>query len=281
MSSFDHTPAHRLAAQAAAELATFTGVDSYHAAITLGSGWAGATEQLGLVVASVPAHEIVGFRASAVQGHTGMLNSVQRADGTRVLVIAGRTHLYEGHGVDAVAHSVRVAAAAGAKAIVLTNGAGGLRENQSPGEAMLISDHINLTAVSPLQGANFVDLTDVYSADVRARVLARLRGVHEGVSEGVYAQVLGPNYETPAEIRYLQTIGADAVGMSTAIEAITARSLGLRVVGVSLITNLAAGLAGPLNHEEVLAAGNAAVEQGALGSVLDVVLEELLVELPA
>lgn len=269
MSSVAHGDPHALAAKAAAELAAFTGIESYDAALTLGSGWSRAVDGFGSVVASVPAHEIVGFRASAVEGHTGMLQAVDLANGKRVLVLAGRTHLYEGHGVDAVAHGVRVAAAAGARSIVLTNGAGGVRDGLVAGEPMLIADHINLTATSPLRGTRFVDLTDLYSASLRQRVGARV----PGLAEGVYAQLPGPHYETPAEIRYLRTIGADAVGMSTALEAIAARDSGLDVVGVSLITNLAAGMAGPLDHAEVLAAGHAAVDP--LGQLLGVIFEEL------
>lgn len=254
---------------AAAELAEHTGIDSYDVAVVLGSGWARAAQELGSVVASTPSHEIAGFYGSAVEGHTGTLQAIELPTGVRVLLFAGRTHLYEGHGVDAVVHGMRVAAAAGVKSVVLTNGAGGLREGMVGGQAMLIADHINLTATSPLRGAQFVDLTDVYSASVRERVLA----AHPDATEGVYAQLPGPHYETPAEIRYLRTIGADAVGMSTALEAIAARALGMRVVGVSLITNLAAGMAGPLDHAEVLAAGHAAAEQ--LTPLLATIIGEL------
>lgn len=269
MTSIEHGDAYALAAHAAAELAAFTGIDSYEAALTLGSGWARAVGEFGTVLASVPAHEIAGFRASAVEGHTGMLQAVELTNGKRVLVLAGRTHLYEGHGVDAVVHGVRVAAASGASAMVLTNGAGGVREGLIAGRPMLIADHINLTAVSPLRGARFVDLTDLYSGSLREQIRARV----DGLTEGVYAQLPGPHYETPAEIRYLRSVGADAVGMSTTLEAIAAREAGMRVLGVSLITNLAAGMAGPLDHTEVLAAGHAAVEP--LGQLLSVVFEEL------
>lgn len=269
MTSVDHGDPYALAARAAAELASFTGFSTYDAALTLGSGWSRAVAGFGTVLASVPAHEILGFRASAVEGHTGMLQVVELANGRRVLVLAGRAHLYEGHGVDAVVHGVRVAAAAGATSMVLTNGAGGIRDGLATGQPMLIADHINLTATSPLRGARFVDLTDTYSSDLRTRVRARV----DGLTEGVYAQLPGPHYETPAEIRYLRSIGADAVGMSTALEAIAAREAGMRVLGVSLITNLAAGMAGPLDHAEVLAAGHAAVEP--LGQLLNVVFEEL------
>lgn len=257
------TNPYELARRAAEELASFTGIENYELALTLGSGWARAAEQLGTVVADVPAHEIVGFRASAVEGHTGMLRSVRLENGKHVLVLAGRTHLYEGHGVAPVVHGVRTAAAAGARVMLLTNGAGGIGAGLGVGEPMFIRDHINLTATSPLIGANFVDLTDLYSAELRAQAQSALLQADGGKSipEGVYAQLPGPHYETPAEIQYLRTIGADAVGMSTALEAIAAREAGMRVLGISLITNMAAGLAGPLDHAEVLAAGNDALDE--------------------
>ena len=280
MGSLQHHDAYQLAAESARELASFTGVDSYDVALTLGSGWSHVAERLGRVLANVPAHEITGFRGSAVEGHTGMLQAIELANGKRMLVFAGRTHLYEGHGVDAVVHGIRVAAAAGCRAVVLTNGAGGLGSNLSLGMPMLISDHLNLTARSPLTGARFIDMTDAYSADARARVLTRLQPTLPGLTEGVYAQVPGPQYETPAEIRYLRTIGADAVGMSTALETIAAREAGMRVLGISLITNLAAGMADAsgevhaLDHAEVLAAGAEAAP--VLSDVLAVAVEELL-----
>jgi purine-nucleoside phosphorylase len=173
----------------------------------------------------------------------------------RALVFLGRTHLYEGRGVGAVAHAVRTAAATGARLIVLTNAAGGIREGMKPGDPVLISDHLNLTATSPLTGATFVDLTDLYSP--RLRELARQ--IDPSLTEGVYAQLPGPHFETPAEIRMLRGLGADLVGMSTVLEAIAARAAGAEVFGLSLVTNLAAGMTGePLNHEEVLATGRAA-----------------------
>jgi purine-nucleoside phosphorylase len=173
----------------------------------------------------------------------------------RALVFLGRTHLYEGRGVGAVAHAVRTAAATGARLIVLTNAAGGIREGMKPGDPVLISDHLNLTATSPLTGATFVDLTDLYSP--RLRELARQ--IDPSLTEGVYAQLPGPHFETPAEIRMLRGLGADLVGMSTVLEAIAARAAGAEVFGLSLVTNLAAGMTGePLNHEEVLSTGRAA-----------------------
>jgi purine-nucleoside phosphorylase len=180
-----------------------------------------------------------------------------------VLLFLGRTHLYEGVGVQPDAHGVRTAAAAGARTVILTNAAGGLAPDHRVGQAVLISDHLNLTARSPLVGASFVDLTDLYSA--RLRGLAR--ELDPTLAEGVYAALPGPHYETPAEIRMLRTLGADLVGMSTALEAIAAKAAGLEVLGLSMVTNAAAGVTGePLDHTEVLAAGRAAA--GRLGEFL-------------
>lgn len=250
----ERTPAE-LAREAARVIAELTGVARHDLALTLGSGWDDATGLLGEVVAVVAADRVPGFRASAVAGHPGTLSSVRLADGRHALIIGARTHFYEGHGVRAVVHGVRTAAATGASVMVLTNGAGGLDPAFGPGEAILISDHINLTATSPIEGAEFVDLTDLYSA--RLRGLAR--EADPQLNEGVYVQLPGPHYETPAEVRYLQLIGGQAVGMSTALEAIAARQAGMEVLGLSLITNAAAGIQEtPLDHAEVLEAGRAA-----------------------
>jgi purine-nucleoside phosphorylase len=184
-----------------------------------------------------------------------------------VLVLLGRTHLYEGHGVGPVAHGVRTIAAAGCRTVVLTNAAGGIRQGMSVGEPVLISDHINLTATSPIEGAHFVDLTDLYSPRLRALC----REVEPGLDEGVYVQLPGPHYETPAEIKMVRAIGGHLVGMSTALEAIAGREAGLEVLGISLVTNLAAGISGePLNHDEVLAAGRAAASR--MGDLLGAVV---------
>jgi purine-nucleoside phosphorylase len=178
-------------------------------------------------------------------------------------VLLGRTHLYEGHGVDAVATGVRTAAAAGCRTVVLTNAAGGIREGMRVGEPVLISDHLNLTGRSSLHGPRFTDLTDLYSP--RLRALAR--EIDPTLSEGVYAGLPGPHFETPAEIRMLRGLGADLVGMSTVLEAIAARAEGVEVFGLSLVTNLAAGMTGePLDHHEVLAAG--AASAGRMGELL-------------
>ena len=170
-------------------------------------------------------------------------------------MLGARTHYYEGKGVAAVAHGIRTAAAAGAKIAVLTNGCGSTVGEWGPGTAVLIRDHLNLTFTSPIQGAHFVDLTDAYSSRLRSIALE----VDPDLPEGVYAQFPGPHYETPAEVQMARTLGADLVGMSTALETIAAREAGMEVLGISLVTNHAAGFApGELNHAEVLEAGRAA-----------------------
>lgn len=256
------SPTHQAAA-AAADIARLTGVAEHDIAVTLGSGWKAAVEHLGTTVADIPAAEVTGFRASAVQGHAGTLRSLVTDDGTRVLVLGARTHFYEGHGVAATVHGVRTAAAAGVKTMILTNGAGALDPDRIPGTAALITDHINLTALSPVTGARFIDLTDLYSS--RLRTLAH--AVAPELGEAVYVQLTGPHYETPAEVRMLRGLGGDLVGMSTALEAIAAREAGLEVLGLSLITNLGAGLqSGALSHQEVLEAGKSA--EATLGPLL-------------
>lgn len=258
----------KLAASAAAALADLTGVRSYEVAITLGSGWKSAADHLGDTVAEVPANEIPGFAVSGVAGHSGVLRSVRMRNGKHALVIGARTHYYEGHGVDAVVHGVRTAAAAGARLMVLTNGAGGLNEAWSAGQPVLIRDHLNLTGKSPITGATFVDLTDLYSQ--RLRDIAKQ--IDPTLDEGVYTQLPGPHYETPAEVRMVRTLGGDIVGMSTALEAIAARAAGLEVFGISLITNLAAGIQETaLDHSEVLEAGEAAEHR--LGPLLAEIVE--------
>ncbi|HSN06518.1 MAG TPA: purine-nucleoside phosphorylase [Candidatus Angelobacter sp.] len=245
------------AVEAAAELARITGVDRHDVALVLGSGWVPAADLVGTTVRDVPVTDLPHFAPPAVEGHAGRVRSLD-ADGTKVLVLLGRTHYYEGRGVEAVAHGVRTAAAAGCRVVVLTNGCGGLDPSWTPGTPVLISDHINLTGASPLRGATFVDLTDLYSARLRALC----HELEPTLPEGVYAQFRGPQYETPAEVRMAGILGADLVGMSTALEAIAAREAGLEILGLSLVTNLAAGLSGePLNHEEVLEAGRSAAER--------------------
>lgn len=245
------------AARAAEKLAELTGVERHDIALVLGSGWLPAVDALGEATAEIDTTDLPGFSPAAVAGHSGKIRSVRAGD-QNLLVFLSRTHFYEGRGVAAVCHGVRTAAAAGCRAIVLTNGCGGLNEAWQPGTPVLIKDHINLTATSPIEGANFVDLTDLYSS--RLRTLCR--EIDPSLDEGVYVQFPGPHYETPAEIGMVRAIGGDLVGMSTTLEAIAAREAGMEVLGISLVTNLAAGISGePLNHAEVLEAGKAAASR--------------------
>lgn len=244
-----------VAAEAAADIARLTGVEKHDIALTLGSGWGKAADLIGQTVATIPATEVTGFSKPALEGHVGTLRSIRTPGGKNVLVIGARTHYYEDHGVRRVVHSVRTAAATGAKIMVLTNGAGGIKETWKPGQPVLISDHINLTADSPLEGATFIDLTDLYAK--RLRDIART--VDPTLDEGVYTQFRGPHYETPAEVQMAKHIGGHIVGMSTALEAIAAREAGMEILGFSLITNLAAGIQQtPLSHAEVIEAGREA-----------------------
>ena len=260
---------YALAQEAAAALAAATGVQRHDVALVMGSGWVPAAELLGETVADLAVTDLPGFTPPAVVGHAGRIRSVRAGD-LRLLVFLGRTHLYEGRGVAPVVHGVRTAVAAGCRVVVLTNGCGGLDPSWVPGTPVLISDHINLTGRSPIVGATFVDLTDLYSARLRALC----REVEPELPEGVYVQFPGPHYETPAEIRMVRAIGGDLAGMSTALEAIAAREAGAEVLGLSLVTNAAAGMTGePLNHEEVLAAGQAAATR--MGALLADVVSRL------
>jgi purine-nucleoside phosphorylase len=259
---------YALARQAADRLRELTGLERHDVALVMGSGWVPAADMLGETAKEIPVTELPGFHAAAVEGHAGTLRSVRVGEDRNALVFLGRTHLYEGRGVASVVHGVRTAVAAGTSVVVLTNGCGGL--TYSPGQPVLISDHINLTATSPIVGARFVDLTDLYSS--RLRDLCR--EVDPSLEEGVYVQLPGPHYETPAEIGMVRTLGGDLVGMSTTLEAIAAREAGAEVLGLSLVTNFAAGMTGePLNHEEVLEAGRAAATR--MGSLLSQVLGRL------
>jgi len=257
------------ATESAHTIAALSGVPDHQIAVVLGSGWVPAADLLGSTVAEFPATDIPHFAPPAVAGHAGMVRSVD-ADGTRVLVFLGRTHLYEERGVDAVTHAVRTARQSGCSTMVLTNGCGGLDPSWSPGTPVLIADHINFTGSSPLHGAHFVDLTDLYSSRLREIC----RRIEPSLPEGVYVQFRGPMYETPAEITMVRNMGGTLVGMSTALEAIVARSVGMEILGLSLVTNLAAGMTGePLNHEEVLAAGKAAATR--MGELLRTVIREM------
>jgi purine-nucleoside phosphorylase len=248
-----------VAKNAADELRRRSGIDAFDVAVVLGSGWKKAAEQLGEPVLDLAATDLPGFVATSVGGHEGRILAVERGL-RRLLVFQGRTHLYEGHGVNAVAHGVRTAVKAGCEIVVLTNACGGIDTSLRPGEPVLISDHISMTATSPLVGAQFVDLIDLYAA--RLRSIAR--EVDPTLREGVYAHWPGPAFETPAEIRMLRTLGADLVGMSTVPEAIAAHALGAEVLAISLVTNPAAGLGTEkLSHLDVTAMGEASAERSA------------------
>lgn len=250
----------RLAGQAIRER-----LGAHDAVLVLGSGWADVVARLGEIRSSVPMPTLPGFPAPAVHGHSGMAHSV-RVDDANLLVFAGRSHLYEGHPVATVVHAVRAAVLAGCRVAMLTNAAGSLDPASGPGTPVVIHDHLNLTGVTPMGGADpppdlpprFCDLTDLYSPRLRAAAAEAV----PGVAEGVYAGLLGGSYETPAEIRMLRTLGADLVGMSTVLEAVAARHLGAEVFGVSLVTNMAAGLGQePLDHADVLATGKSSVDR--------------------
>jgi purine-nucleoside phosphorylase len=254
------------AAEAARVLAEETGVGRHDVALVMGSGWLPAVDGLGVATAEISSTDLPGFAAPTVPGHAGKVRSIRSGE-KNLLVFLGRTHFYEGLGVRAVVHGVRTAAAAGCRCVVLTNGSGGLDRRWSPGTPVLIADHINLTATSPIEGPNFVDLTDLYSP--RLRQLCR--DADGSLDEGVYVQLPGPHYETPAEIRMIRAIGGTLVGMSTTLEAIAAREAGMEVLGISLVTNLAAGITGePLNHEGVLETGRSAADRMGelLGSIV-------------
>ena len=250
MSTYDD-----LAAEAAEYIAAHTGIRTHDIALVLGSGWGGAAELIGEEVASIEAAQVPGFPSHAIPGHPATLRSLRLSDGRHVLVLGARQHFYQVRDAGKVAHAVRTAAAAGCTQLVITNGCGSTRPEVGPGSVVLISDHINFTGATPLEGATFVDLVDLYSP--RLRALAR--EVDPALSEGVYIQFTGPQYETPAEVRMATVWGADLVGMSTALEAIAARAAGMEILGLSLVTNLGAGIGGEhLNHQEVLDAGREA-----------------------
>lgn len=265
------------AEEAALAVGRALGRDRHDVAIVLGSGWSPAVPELGHAVSTVSMQDLPGFPAPAVAGHPGTVTSVDIGDHA-TLVLAGRSHLYEGHDASTVVHGVRTAVLAGCRAVILTNAAGSLVPELGVGRPVLLADHLNLTGTTPLAGppppqphpVRFVDLTDAYSRRLRAIA----NDVDPTLREGVYAALLGGAYETPAEIRMLRTLGADLVGMSTALETIAAVHLGAEVLGLSLVTNLAAGLSPePIHHGEVLATGADAA--AALGGLLRRVVERL------
>lgn len=260
---------NRAAYESATTIASLSKVPKHDIAIVLGSGWVPAAEKIGSQLAEFSVSEVPHFSEPAVAGHAGKIRSVD-INGKKVLIFLGRTHFYEGRGVDAVTHTMRTAAAAGCKTMILTNGCGGLNPEWSPGTPVLIKDQINFTGNSPLHGAHFVDLTNLYSTRLRALC----HEVEPTLPEGVYVQFPGPMYETPAEITMVRNMGGTLVGMSTALEAIVARSLGMEILGISLVTNLAAGMSGePLNHEEVLQAGNDAAAR--MGDLLAKIISKI------
>jgi purine-nucleoside phosphorylase len=262
------------ATQAAKEIAQRTGVASHDIALVMGSGWVTAVDALGDPVYECNAEELIGFLPPAVEGHSGKVRSYEIKDGgktVRALVFLGRTHLYEGKGMEPVVHGVRTAVKAGCKVILLTNACGGINTNYRVGQPVLIRDHISLTAATPLVGATFIDLTDLYSKRLRAIV----KSSDSSLEEGVYVHWRGPTYETPAEILMMRGMGADLVGMSTVPEAIAAHALGAEVLAISLVTNAAAGVTGEkLNHEEVIAAGKAAASR--MGALMKTVIPNLI-----
>lgn len=262
--------------RAAEAVAEATGRERHVAAIVLGSGLSGYASTLPGAV-EVAYASIPGFPVPKVEGHSGSLFSVE-LDGHPVLVLAGRVHTYEGWDLADVVFAVRTAVMSGCSTIALTNAAGGVGDGMEPGDLVLISDHLNLTARNPLAGPNderlgprFPDMSRVYGQELRD--LARVCGDETGVAlaEGVYAWFLGPSYETPAEVQMAKRMGADLVGMSTVPEAIAARHMGAEVLGMSLVTNLAAGISPtPLSHEEVTQTAEEARER--FTRLLDVLL---------
>lgn len=259
---------HERADADAAQIAARTSVAAHDVAVVLGSGWAPAADHLGEAAAVIHMGELAGFPPPSVAGHAGVIRSVD-VGGRRALVLVGRSHLYEGLGVDAVVHGVRTAVAAGCSIIVLTNAAGGVDPDLVVGGPVLIRDHLNLTGHNPLvgppapTGPRFLDLTECWSPRLRAVA----RSIDPSLPEAVYAAFLGPSYETPAEVRMARALGADLVGMSTVLEAIAARQLGAEVLGLSLVTNPAAGVvAEAIDHADVLARGQQAADS--LGRLL-------------
>ena len=227
------------------------------AAIVLGSGLGGLAERIE-GARRIPFREVPGFPQATVHGHAGVLIAGKLA-GRPVLAMAGRFHLYEGHSPRLAGYAVRVLHALGARTLFVSNAAGGVNRNFAAGDLMVIADHINLMFRNPLEGPlepgdiRFPDMSDPYDRELRATLHAEARKLGIPLRDGVYAGLLGPSYETPAEVRMLERLGADAVGMSTVPETIVARAVGMRVAGVSCITNLACGLSlTPLSHEEVL-----------------------------
>lgn len=230
-------------------------------ALVLGSGLGGFGDDLTDAV-RIPYHEIPGFSTSTAEGHAGTL-VIGKSDGVPVIAMQGRVHYYEGYSLEEVTFPVRTFKLLGIDTLILTNAAGGVDVKLNPGTLMVISDHLNLMGVNPLRGPNderfgprFPDLTEVYSKELQELVVDEAKEMQVEVRRGVYAALAGPSYETPAEIHMVRSFGADAVGMSTVPEAIVARHMGINVIGISCITNMAAGMSEePINHQEVMETG--------------------------
>jgi purine-nucleoside phosphorylase len=231
-------------------------------AIVLGSGLGGFADEFEDAV-GVPYEEIPGFMRSTAQGHAGRL-VIGNVDTVPVLAMQGRVHYYEGYSLEEVTFPVRTFKLLGVKTLILTNASGGINVELNQGTLMVISDHLNLMGENPLRGPNddrfgprFPDMSAVYAPELQALVVEEAKAINVEVRRGIYGALSGPNYETPAEIHLLRNLGADAVGMSTVPEAIVARHMGLEVLGISCITNMAAGIGDePINHEEVMATGD-------------------------
>ncbi len=248
-------------------------------AVVLGSGLGAFADELDdrheIHYAQIP-----GWPQSTAIGHAGKL-VFGRVQQTPIVVMSGRAHLYEGHSMDKVVFGVRALGRLGIKAFIFTNAAGGINLAYQQGNLVLVSDHINLQGTNPLLGANddslgprFPDMTDAYDAEFRRRAVGAGQRLGIELPEGVYAGLLGPSYETPAEIRYLRAIGADLVGMSTVPEVIAARHMGIRCMAISCVTNMAAGVSNQkLDHEEVLAVGRST--RGLMASLLRALVPEV------
>jgi purine-nucleoside phosphorylase len=251
-------------------------VDSFDAVVVLGTGWQAAADAIGEPELEIALADLGGFAQPGVGGHAPSVRYVKKGP-LHVLVYLGRVHMYEGHDAHTVVHGVRTAIAAGCRTVVLTNAAGGINGAYAVGQPVLISDHLNLTGRSPLAGplppqvpSRFTDLTEAYSGRLRALASE----LDPTLVEGVYAGLPGPHFETPAEIRMLRAAGADLVGMSTVMEAIAARHLGAEVLGISMVSNPAAGLSNaPIDHQDVLAATGASAAQ--VGMLLSELLPRL------
>ena len=265
--------------QRAADRLRSLGIGSPDVGIVLGSGLGDFTSRLSDSI-STPYAEIPDWPASAVIGHAGRL-VVGTVSRRRVAALSGRAHIYEGHDFRTVTFATRVLGVLGVRTLVLTNAAGGINKAFTPGTLMLIEDHINLMGGNPLTGQNddrfgprFPDMTDVYSPRLRAKAEEAAQAIGLQLARGIYVALHGPSSETPAEIRFLRTIGADAVGMSTVPEAIAARHMGIEVLGISCISNAAAGvLPQPLDHNEVMAV--AASVRGQFSALLEGIVERL------